>query len=378
MTTALTRRSLARMVGTAAAATLFAPRRSEAGAPTSASGAEPGGPIRLNANENPYGPCSPSLDALGKSGAGASRYPIALEQQARETIAKLHRVPPEQIVLGCGSSDVLRMADAAFLAPGKTVVAAEPTFEAVLEYARVTRAEAVKVPLTPHFRHNLKAMAAACDKRTGLVYVCNPNNPTGTIVTGDELARFFPRVPASAIILVDEAYHHFVENPEYRSALDILGHHENVVVARTFSKIYGMAGMRLGYVVASPANAKAMERCASFSNTNEAVLAMGLAGLADREAVARPRKLINDTRRWLCAELQKDGRQYIPSEANFVMIDVGEDVAPLGEKFRERGILVGRKFPSMPNWLRVSIGKPEEMEAFVRVLREVVPAKAAA
>ncbi len=376
MTSALTRRSLARMIGAAAGATLLAPRRSGAFAQTP--GTTPSGPIRLNSNENPYGPCGASLEALGRSGASASRYPDALEQQARETIAKLHKVPPEQIVLGCGSSDVLRMADAAFLAQGKTVVAAEPTFEAVLEYARVTRAEAVKVPLTPHFRHDLKAMSAACDQRTGLVYVCNPNNPTGTIVTGAELARFFPRVPASTIILVDEAYHHFVENPEYRSALDVKGPHDNVVVARTFSKVYGMAGMRLGYVVASPEIAKAMERCASFSNTNEAVLAMGLAGLADPDAVARPRKLMNETRRWLCAELQKDGRQYIPSEANFVMIDVGTDVIPVGAKFREQGILVGRKFPSMPNWLRVSIGKREEMEAFVRVLREVVPAKAVA
>jgi len=378
MANALSRRSLARLIGGAVGATLLEPRRAGASTPTAAAGPAPGAPVRLNSNENPYGPCPASLDALGRSGAAASRYPDAAEDQIREKIARLHGVPPEQVVLGCGSSDVLRMADAAFLSAGKTVVAAEPTFEAVLLYARVTRAEPVKVPLTPDFRHDLPAMAAACDARSGLVYVCNPNNPTGTIVSGKELEAFLDRVPPTTIVLVDEAYHHFVESPAYRSALELPGRHDNLVVARTFSKIYGMAGMRLGYVVASPENARAMERCASFSNTNEAVLKMAAAGLADPEAVARPRKLMNDTRRWLCSELARDGRRYIPSEANFVMIDLGADVVPVGEKFRARGILVGRKFPSMPNWLRISIGTREEVEAFVAALREVVPAKAAA
>jgi histidinol-phosphate aminotransferase len=374
----LTRRTLARLVGAAAGASLLdsGPAGSIARAGTLPAART--GPIRLSSNENPYGPCKASLDALLRSGNAASRYPDALEDEAREKIARHHGVAPERIVLGCGSSDVLRMADTAFLGPGRTVVSAEPTFEAVLLYAGVTRAEPVKVPLTADFRHDLPAMAAACGARTGLVYVCNPNNPTGTIVTGDELEAFFEKVPPSVVVLVDEAYHHFVENSRYRSALDLLGRHDNVVVARTFSKVYGLAGMRLGYAVASPDNARALERCASFSNTNESVLAMALAGLADPDAVPRPRKLLNDTRRWLCAELEKERRRYIPSEANFVMIDVGSDVMPFAEKFRQRGIHVGRRFPSMPNWLRVSIGTRQQMEEFVATLRDVVPARAAA
>jgi histidinol-phosphate aminotransferase len=270
------------------------------------------------------------------------------------------------------------MADSAFLAPGQKIVAAEPTFEAVLNYAKVTRAEAVKVPQTADFRHDLPAMAAACDANTGLVYVCNPNNPTGTIVGGDELAAFIQKVPPSCIVLVDEAYYHFVEDPSYKSALEIARGRENVVVARTFSKIYGMAGMRLGYAVGSPAKIAAMERCASWDNTSQAGLAMGLASLADSEVVPRQRRLLNDTRRWLCAQLAKQGRRYIPSQANFVMIDVGTDVVPVGRAFSERGIQVGRKFPSMPNWLRVSIGTQDQMAAFVAALQEVVPVRAAA
>ena len=139
-------------------------------------------------------------------------------------IARHHGVKPEQIVLGCGSSDVLRMADSAFLGPGKKVVAAEPTFEAVLLYARVTKADPVKVAQTADFRHDLPAMAAACDANTGLVYVCNPNNPTGTIVGATELEAFLAKVPSSTIVLVDEAYHHFVDSPKYRSALELARH----------------------------------------------------------------------------------------------------------------------------------------------------------
>ena len=376
MTDPISRCSLARLLGAAAGASLLESGPAFAVARSSAT--DSAGPIRLSANENPYGPCKPALAALSGCGGVASRYPGAIQEEMVQAIATHHGVNPDQVVLGCGSSDILRMADSAFLAPGQKLVAAEPTFEAVLNYAKVTRAEAVKVPQTADFRHDLPAMAAASDANTGLVYVCNPNNPTGTIVGGDALAAFIQKVPPSCVILVDEAYHHFVEDPSYRSALELARGRENVVVARTFSKIYGMAGMRLGYAVGSPAKIAAMERCASWDNTSQAGLAMGLASFADAEVVPRQRRLLNDTRRWLCAELSKQGRRYIPSQANFVMIDVGQDVVPVGAAFRERGILVGRKFPSMPNWLRVSIGTPEQMAAFVAALKVVVPARAAA
>ena len=376
MSEPLTRRSLARLIGAAAGASLLEVPGIGTAAP--APPKPESKPIRLSANENPYGPCAPALAALGGCGGVAARYPGAVLSETRETIARHHGVPAEQIVLGCGSSDVLRMADAAFLAPGRKLVAAEPTFEAVLGYAKVTRTEPVKIPLTSDFRHDLPAMAAACDASTGLVYVCNPNNPTGTIVSGRELEAFLDRVPPTCVVLVDEAYHHFVEDPSYRSALELAKGRDNVVVARTFSKIYGMAGMRLGYGVGSPARIAEMESYASWDNANQAALAMALASLADASTVPEKRRLLNDTRRWLCAELDRDRRRYIPSQANFVMIDVGTDVVPVGEAFRARGILVGRKFPSMPNWLRVSIGTREQTAAFVGALREVVPARAAA
>lgn len=376
----LSRRGFAGVFGAAIGATLLErglAAAAETGRPAEKS-SEPAGPIRLSANENPYGPSEKACRAIERSVGIGHRYPDALAESLKKEIASQHAVRPDQVVLGCGSSQILQMADSAYLGPGRKVIATEPTFEAVLAYAAVMHAEPVKVAQTADFRHDLAKMASVCDDRTGLVYVCNPNNPTGTIVSGDELEDLLARVPPTATVLVDEAYHHFVEDGRYRTAIGMLPRHPNLIVARTFSKIYGLAGMRLGYAVASPGAASALNSFASWDNVNAAVLSAALANLGESGLVAQRRKALNDTRRWLCAELERDGRRYTPSHANFVMIDVHGDVAPVIRAFRDRNIEVGRKFPSMPNWLRISIGKPEEMRAFVAGLRAIVPATKAA
>jgi histidinol-phosphate aminotransferase len=374
----ITRRGFGAVLGAAAGAVLFDTRLTPAAAEARVATGLPRDVFQLNSNENPYGPSPAAREAMTRSQEVAGRYPDYQEDEVRSALARLHGVAPEQVLLGCGSGDILRMADGAFLAPDRKVVVAEPTFEAVLAYNRVTRAQAVKVPLDAAFRHDLPRMAAACDAATGLVYVCNPNNPTGTIVTGEELAAFLGRIPSSVTVLLDEAYHHFVEDPGYRTGFDLLAAHPNLIVVRTFSKIYGLAGMRLGYAVAVRDRIEALARYASFSNTNAAVLEAALASLADSELVPRMKRRMNDTRRWLTGQLAVEGRRFIPSEANFVMIDTGRDVAPLIEAFKAKRILVGRRFPSMPTCLRVSVGTPAEMAAFVAALREIVPVRAAA
>jgi histidinol-phosphate aminotransferase len=375
------RREFARAVGAALGAWAIAPGLARSAAPATAPARRrhanlPPGAVRIDSNENPYGPSAKALEAMTRSQAISARYPDALEDDMSAALAKLHGVGTENVLLGCGSGEILRMADMAFSGPGKKVVAAEPTFEAVLAFARVTRAEPIKVPLTPDHRHDLPAMAAACGDSAGLVYVCNPNNPTGTIVTGEELGKFLSAVPATTVILVDEAYHHFVEDSRYASAFEWVGKIPNLLVVRTFSKIYGLAGMRLGYGVGSKETIEAMRPHRVWSNANAAVLEAALACLDDPSHVPHMREQMNSTRRWLCEEMKKDGRAVIPSEANFVMIDVGGDVEPVIAALRDRNILVGRKFPSLSSWLRVSMGTSEEMRRFVAGLREVVPAAA--
>ena len=306
MPLAISRRTFAGTLGAAAGAALLdSPLVRRTAEAATARRPRPLDAVLLNSNENPYGPSAKALEAAAK--AAPNRYPDGLEEEVRAAIAKHHGVALEQVVLGCGSSEILRMADMAFSGPGRRVVAAEPTFEAVLMFAKVLHADGVKVPLTADFRHDLPRMAEACDASTGLVYVCNPNNPTGTIVSGDEMAAFAARVPASTTILVDEAYHHFVEDPRYRSACELIAAHPNVVVARTFSKIYGMAGLRLGYAVGPKPKIAAMAPYASWSNANAAVLAAALECLADPDLVPRQKKTLNDTRRWLVAELGEAG-----------------------------------------------------------------------
>jgi histidinol-phosphate aminotransferase len=376
LSASISRRQFTRTVGAAAAA-FAAPRFLESVAHASLPEGMPATTIQLDSNENPYGPSPKAIEAIAQLQGVAGRYPDGTIEKLRQAIARLHGVEPSQVALGCGSTEILRVADMAFLSPERNVVVAEPTFEAVLDYARVTRGEPVKMPLTPDFCHDLPRMAAACTSKTGLVYICNPNNPTGTIVTREELAEFFKRVPVSTMILVDEAYHHYVEDPRYASAFDWIGRTPNLIVTRTFSKVYGLAGMRLGYAVASRELIRTMSRHLLEDNVNAAVLSAALASLGDDDHVARQRRLSNDARQWLCAELAKDGRRTIPSQTNFVMIEIGSDVRPVIEQFRSRGILVGRRFPSLGNWLRVSIGTRWEMEAFLAAFRAIVPAAAA-
>ena len=316
-----TRRELAALATAGAAAVLIdglaAPRPLQARLTRGMAGDM----IQLNANESPYGPSAAARAAMTRSQEVAARYPGDLEEELKAVLAAQHGVGPEEIVLGCGSGEILRMADMAFLGPERAAVVAEPTFEAVLAYAGAARGTVVKVPLDAEFRHDLPRMAGACGTGIGLVYVCNPNNPTGTVVTTNEIAAFMKRVPSSVTVLVDEAYLHFVERDDVRSAITLLAQHDNLVVVRTFSKIYGLAGMRLGYAVGSTARIGELKRHAIANNANAAVLAAALTSLADPDLVPRMRRTMNDTRRALCAALTGEGRRIIPSEANFVMIE---------------------------------------------------------
>ncbi len=374
----ISRRNFAKTIGAGLGAALVAERLTLEMAAARRPRGIPENAILLNSNENPYGPSKKAMEAMQRALASSARYPDALITEMTETIAEFHRVKPEQVLLGCGSGDILRVAAMACLGPGRELVIADPSYEEMWHHARGTGAVQKKVATTPDFRHDLPAMAAACGPDSGLVYVCNPCNPCGTIVYGQELEALVAAVPRTAAIVVDEAYHHFVEDGRYASALGLLADAPNLIVARTFSKIYGMAGMRLGYAVASPEMAGRLRRYGLWNPVNAAVVSAGLASLNDAAHVERQRRLNNDTREWLCSEFARDGRRYIPSHTNFVMVDVGRDCAAVAGEFRTRDLLVGRKFPPLDRWLRVSIGTRKEMEAFLAALRTIVPmAKAA-
>ena len=249
------RRELLRQLGVAFASTGLLPalkETSKLSLQPSTGAASPAKPIRLNRNESPYGPCEKAIEAMRNAIADANRYPGQELDDLRAAISVLNGVRPEQITLGCGSGDILRIAAETFLGPGKSLVMATPTFDAIAGYARASGAEVRAVPLNKRYSHDLDAMIAHTDASTGLIYICNPNNPTGGLTPKDDLESFLARVPKGVGVLIDEAYHDFV--PPASTYTTWVGHAASdprLLVTRTLSKVYGMAGLRVGYAVAS-------------------------------------------------------------------------------------------------------------------------------
>jgi histidinol-phosphate aminotransferase len=325
------------------------------------------GLIRLNSNENAYGPSAKVADAIRSSVADSNRYPWMQYSCLIEHIATLHSVKPEQILLGCGSTEILRVAACAFLGNGKQLIQAAPTFESMDHYARATGADVLSIPLAPDFSHNLAAMLARTTTTTGLIYVCNPNNPTASLTPRKALEAFIPKLPASTLIVIDEAYHHFaVQSGTYSSFIDRPIHDERVIVTRTFSKVYGLAGLRLGYAVASPQVVQQMRKFATEDSVNAIVTQAAMAALSDTEGLnhAIDRNL-NDRQEFFNQAMARMVKP-IDSHANFVMTNVQHPVGTVIDHFLKHGVLIGRPFPPMDTYIRVSLGLPEEMLAFWR------------
>ena len=392
----ISRRRFAHLIG-AGAAYAVAQRASLAG--TSLRAAESTlalGPVRLNSNENPYGPSPLALKAMTEAFSVAWRYPDEQADSLVEQLAKINGVNRDQILLGDGSGEILKLCAAAFTGPtssGKSAVAlarptrggtlvftpgrgklivADPTFEAILNHGRVNSAEIVKVPLTANFSHDLAKMAAAASD--GLIYICNPNNPTASITPKHEVREFLDKVPRETMVLVDEAYFHYADSADYESVIPLIGKHPNLVVARTFSKIYGMAGLRCGYCVAQPETIQRLRPHQVWDSVNVMALAAANASLNDMDHLTRGRRLNAETKKFVSGELDAMRYQQIPSQANFIMIDVRRPVRPVIDGLNQRGVQVGRPFPTLPNHLRVTIGKQAEMETFLSAFRQVVGA----
>jgi histidinol-phosphate aminotransferase len=358
----------------AATAASVAPATAAAG--TAALGAAPSrgafraGAVRLSANENPYGPSAAAFDAMRGAFPLAWRYPDEHADALVEEIARQHGVARTQVLLGAGSGEILRLCAVAFTGAGRPVVTAEPTFESLARHARRNGAEALAVPLTADFRHDLPRMLDAAPD-PGLLYVCNPNNPTASITPKSEVRGLLAKLPPRTMALVDEAYFHYVESDDYETVVPLVASHPGLVVTRTFSKVHGMAGMRCGYAVAQPEVIALLRTHQAFDNVNVLAMAAAHASLLDPDHVALGRRRNSETRAAVCAELDRAGFRYIPSHANFLMIDLRRPVAPVIHALAERNVEVGRLFPALPNHLRVTIGKPEQMEVFLPALRAV-------
>jgi histidinol-phosphate aminotransferase len=367
-TISISRRDVARLLGAGAAAVLVRPAgtfgKQPEHIPTN------GQVVRLSANENPYGPSPKALKAMTDSFTLACRYPDEHNNILIDKLAKLNGVNRDEILLGDGSSEILKLCAETFTGKeGGTLVAADPTFEAILSQAAVNGAEVVKVPLTSTFTHDLPKMLSSA--KSGLIYVCNPNNPTASITPKNELRDFIAKTPPETMVLVDEAYFHFADSPDYESVIALVKDYPNLLVARTFSKIYGMAGLRCGYCIAQKQTIDRMRARQMWDSVNIMALAAASASLDDPDQVPNGQRLNNEAKTFTVGELEKLGYKTIPSQANFIMFDCKRPVVPLIQSMKQQNVHVGRLFPALPNHMRVTIGKKTEMESFVGAFKQV-------
>jgi histidinol-phosphate aminotransferase len=325
---------------------------------------------RLSQNENPLGMPAEARQAIIDAIVEGHRYP-RLNGTVAQRIAGVNGVESASVVLGNGSAEILQMVmQAATAGGGARVILPDPTYE-VARYAASMHAEVVRVPLRPDHTHDLERMkeAAAAASGPALVFICNPNNPTGTVTAADEVADWILGAPEKAWFLVDEAYFEFADHPAYRTLVSEAAARPNVVVSRTFSKIYGMAGVRLGYGIAHPDTVRRISAFAASNNINHLAASAGLACIDRPEFVRRSLQVNRQGLDMACAVLDELGIEHIPSQANFVMHRIAGDHAAYATAMRDEGIITGRAFPPMLQHNRVSIGLPEEMERWAAALR---------
>lgn len=334
---------------------------------------------KLANNENPWGPYDSVMEAMTGAFKYGNRYGYP-DGGITEAIAAHHGVKPENVLVSAGSGEILEMVGLTFLRGGKKVVGVEPSYSQVYSHASNIKAEAILIPLLEDHRQNIPAMVRAARsyyRDVGFVYLCNPNNPTGRIVTAAEVRQLLDGIPEDIPVLIDEAYHHYVEDPAYATSVPYVLEGRPVIIARTFSKIAGLAGMRLGYAVA-PRELIRMMRPWGTGSVNAIVKWGGVAALKDTTAQERVRRMTLGLRKKAVGELASLGYPSIPSETNFFMVHIKRPVQPVIEEFRKKGVLVGRPFPPMTDYLRVSVGTEEEMGRFMVAFKDIFKGSPAA
>ncbi|HZR45202.1 MAG TPA: histidinol-phosphate transaminase [Candidatus Manganitrophaceae bacterium] len=333
------------------------------------------GSIKLASNENPLGPSRRATAAIRAGLKKLHRYPDGAGYYLREALAEKWKVPPAQVMIGNGSNEIIELLVRTFILPGDEAVMARPSFSLYRLMITAGHGKPVEVPLKEG-RHDLAAMAKAVTPKTKLLFICNPNNPTGTIVRKEEMARFLARVPKRVLVVVDEAYAEYATDPLFPQTIELLRDGAPLVMLRTFSKIYGLAGLRIGYGIGRPEVADYVNRVRQPFNTNLPAQQAALAALSDEAHVSRSLKVNREGKAFLCRQFDAMGIAYLPSETNFIYFDLSSLDPGLGKKIYtallQKGVIV-RHFGGTE--FRVTIGLQKENRRFVRSLKEVLGGK---
>ena len=360
------RRAFAGMIAAGLTEAAFAQR-------ASVPGAAPADTVWINGNEFPEGPPQASIDAMAKIIGGSNRYHYQEFPAFYSALAASQGLTADQILVGAGSSELLHAAVETFTSPTIPFITPIPTYEAAPELAKYKGHPVIETPLNSKMGPDVRRLAAEADKAGGgLIYICNPNNPTSAITTSDDMAWLMANLPKNTYVLVDEAYLHYATTPEVSSSFQYVRDGKNVIVARTFSKIYGMAGLRVGYAAAPPELIKRMEPYRNNVISIVSVRAVLAAlDLGPKMLEERKAKIVH-TRNELCAWLSEKKIDFIPPQANFIMIETGRDAKQMQAAMLAKGVAIGRPFPALNHMIRVSIGTDAEMAKFRKVFTEVM------
>ncbi|NVK83509.1 MAG: aminotransferase class I/II-fold pyridoxal phosphate-dependent enzyme [Cytophagia bacterium] len=328
-------------------------------------------PVLLNYNENPFGPSAKVRRAMTEAFDLGCRYPDDLIEELANMLATKEGVSRDHIVIGGGSSEGLKITGATFTRDGGEIIAARPTFLAMMEYARQWGATVSWVDLDESMTHDLDAMERRVSGKTRLVFLCNPNNPTSTIVDKNRLVDFCESVSKRAIVFSDEAYYDFIEEPDYPSMVELVKKGEDVIVSRTFSKVYGLAGLRVGYLVAKPELANRIRRNMP-ANTNVLALRAAMTALNDDDFYNFSLQKVKEGKQLMYSAMDGLGLEYVKSHTNFIFFKTGRNIQQFNNQMEAEGVRVGRPFPPYNEWCRISMGTIEEAQIFNKALKKVM------
>jgi histidinol-phosphate aminotransferase len=328
--------------------------------------------IKLASNENPFGSSPNVKEALIQELDTLSLYPDGAAMELRNQLSSFLGVDAGQLVFGNGSDELVMLTARAYLQPGTNTVMANPTFSVYKTTATIEGAEVIEVPLVNGV-HDLSAMLQAINEQTRVVWVCNPNNPSGTIVNEEELVTFLNQVPSSVLVVLDEAYYEYVTDKTYPNSIRLLPEYPNVIILRTFSKIYGLAALRIGYGIAAPEIIDSLNRVREPFNTSRLAQRAAIAALADQAFVDRCKQANEEGKAWIGQALEKQGLSYFPTQGNFILVETGRNGNEIFQSLLQKGVIIRSGAAlGFPTAIRVTIGSKEQNEAFIQALREVL------
>lgn len=328
--------------------------------------------IKLASNENLLGPSPKAVKAIKNYASMTNFYPNGSGYYLKKALAEKLELEDSRIILGNGSDEIVSLITRVFLQKGEETIMGNPSFLMYGIDTQLSQARVISIPLND-FRLDLSAMAKAISPKTKLIFISNPNNPTGTIVKKDDVKSFLKEIPSRILVIFDEAYSEYVEDKDYPQTIDLIDGENNVIVLRTFSKIYGLAGLRIGYGIAKSEIMEILNRARPPFNVNSLAQVAALASLKDKNQITRSRKLVKEGKKFLYSHLKRFKLSFIPTEANFILIKIGEKTSDVEKRLLKEGIIVRRMGAyNLSDYIRVTIGTKKQNEQFIKALDKVL------